>query len=69
MITKRQIKKGKDVKNKTLDHKKLMKEANTQTGMMIRQEKKQQKKHTRSIQACSLKVKENKISSNYHTYQ
>ena len=43
MITKRQIKKRKDVKNKTLDHKKLMKEANTQTGMMIRQEKKQQK--------------------------
>ena len=43
MITKRQIKKRKDVKNKTLHHKKLMKEANTQTGMMIRQEKKQQK--------------------------
>ena len=43
MITKRQIKIRKDVKNKTLHHKKLMKEANTQTGMMIRQEKKQQK--------------------------
>ena len=40
MITKRQIKIRKDVKNKTLHHKKLMKEANTQTGMMIRQEKK-----------------------------
>ena len=44
MITKRQIKIRKDVKNKTLHHKKLMKEASTQTGMMIRRKKKQQQK-------------------------